>query len=303
MSRLAEMLEGPEPVVAPGVYDPLTARLAEAAGFKALYLAGGVLGYVKVVTEATLTLSELVQTGLEIRTVTSLPLILDGVCGFGEPMHLHRTIAMSEAAGFAAIEIEDQLIPKRAHHHVGHEHLIPMRQMVQKVEEAVAARRDPGFLIIARTNAVRSDSMNEALRRAEAFRAAGADMLWVLHKTPEDVRTIGERLGPPLMYQALGGGLDAAGFTPAEMHDLGYRLIVDGMTPLLAVHETLSASYRAMAQWAVDPTLGTGGRAAQAQALNETIGLGKLLEIERRTVGELTPDSPTVPRPGAASAR
>ncbi|MDX1542077.1 MAG: isocitrate lyase/PEP mutase family protein, partial [Geminicoccaceae bacterium] len=226
MSRFARMIaRGSEPVIAPGVFDPLSAKLAEAAGFKALYLAGGVLGYVKVVTEATLTLTELVQTGLEIRTITDLPLILDGVCGFGEPMHLHRTIALSEAAGFAAIEIEDQLIPKRAHHHVGHEHLIPMAEMVQKVEEAVAARRDPGFLIIARTNAVRADTMDEALRRAEAYRAAGADMLWVLHKTPDDVRTIGERLGPPLMYQALGGGLDTIGFTPAEMHDLGYRLI------------------------------------------------------------------------------
>jgi methylisocitrate lyase len=299
MSRLPQMLREAEPVFAPGVFDPLSAKLAEAAGFKVLYLAGGVLGYVKVVTEATLTLSELIQTGLEIRTVTNLPLILDGVCGFGEPMHLHRTIAMSEAAGFAAIEIEDQLVPKRAHHHVGHEHLIPAAQMVQKVEEAVAARRDPDFLIIARTNAVRTDSMTEALRRAEAYRAAGADMLWVLHKSPDDVRTIGERLGPPLMYQALSGGLDAMGFTPAEMHDLGYRLIVDGMTPLLAVHETLSASYRAMAERAVDPTLGAGSRAAQARALNETIGLGRLLEIERRTVGEMTPDSPTVPRGGA----
>ena len=296
MSRLPQMIKEAEPVIAPGVCDPLSAKLAEAAGFKALYLAGGVLGYVKVITEATLTLSELVQTGLEIRTVTNLPLILDGVCGFGEPMHLHRTIAMSEAAGVAAIEIEDQLVPKRAHHHVGHEHLIPMAQMVQKVEEAVAARRDPDFLIIARTNAVRSDSMDEALRRAEAYRKAGADMLWVLHKTPEDARTIGERLGPPLMYQALGGGLDAMGMTPAEMHGLGYRLIVDGMTPLLALHRTLAASYQAMVEGKADPTLTRVDRGAEARALNETIGLAKLLEIERRTAGETTPDNPSVPR-------
>jgi 2-methylisocitrate lyase-like PEP mutase family enzyme len=77
--------------------------------------------------------------------ITNLSLILDGVCGFGEPMHLHRTVVMSEAAGFTGIEIEDQLIPRRAHHHVGHKHLTPMRQMVQKIEEAMAARRGPGF--------------------------------------------------------------------------------------------------------------------------------------------------------------
>ena len=91
------------------------------------------MGYVKCGTEANLSLTEMCQAGLEIRVACPLPLILDGACGWGDPMHVRRTIQMSEAAGFAAIEIEDQLMPKRAHHHIGIEHLIPIELMVAKV--------------------------------------------------------------------------------------------------------------------------------------------------------------------------
>ena len=180
-ARLRELIARDLPPVVPLVLDPISAKLAQGAGFEALYLGGGTLGYVKTCTEANLTLTQLAQTGLEIRAACDLPLILDGACGWGDPMHLHHTIAMSEAAGFAAIEIEDQLLPKRAHHHIGIEHLIPMDLMVHKIREAVAARRDPDFVIIGRTNACRTDGLDEALRRAEAYRRAGADMLLVLH--------------------------------------------------------------------------------------------------------------------------
>jgi 2-methylisocitrate lyase-like PEP mutase family enzyme len=132
---------GPLPVTAPLVLNPLMARMVEAAGFGAGYLGGGATGYQKVALEANLNLTEMRQAALDIRAVSSLPLILDGACGYGDPMHMHRTIGMTEAAGFAAIEIEDQLVPKRAHHHVGIEHMIPMELMAAKVKEAVAARR------------------------------------------------------------------------------------------------------------------------------------------------------------------
>src|SRR2546428_8450331 len=117
------------------------------------------------------------QAAIDIHAVSSLPLILDGACGYGDPMHMHRTIGMCEAAGFAAIEIEDQLVPKRAHHHIGIEHMIPMELMAAKVKEAAAARRRPGFLIVARTNAMRASTMEDALRCGEAYRKAGADVV------------------------------------------------------------------------------------------------------------------------------
>src|ERR671937_1401031 len=147
------------PITAPLVLNPLMARMVEAAGFSAGCLGGGATGYLKVALEANLNLTEMCQAALDIRAVTSLPLILDAACGYGDPMHMHRTIGMSEAAGVAAIEIEDQLVPKRAHHHVGIEHMIPESLMAAKVREAVAARRDHQILIIARTNAMRASTM------------------------------------------------------------------------------------------------------------------------------------------------
>src|SRR5437868_3093926 len=200
---LRALIEQPLPVTAQLVLNPLMARMVEAAGFPAGYLGGGSTGYQKVALEANLNVTEMCQTAVDIGAVSSLPLILDGACGFGDPMHIHRTIGMSEAAGFAAIEIEDQLVPKRAHHHVGIEHMIPMELMAAKIKEAVNARRNKDFLIIGRTNAMRASTFDDALRRGEAYREAGADLLLLsmAHK-PEQLRTISERLGGPLMYLA-----------------------------------------------------------------------------------------------------
>src|SRR5262245_6692327 len=194
---LKAQLDAPVPITAPLVLNPLMARMAEAAGFKAGYLGGGATGYQKVALEANLNLTEMCQTAIDIRAVASLPLIFDGACGFGDPMHIHRTIGMSEAAGFEAIEIEDQLMPKRAHHHIGIEHMIPQELMAAKIREAVRARKNPEFVIIARTNGVRSSNMDDALRRAEAYREAGADMLFIIPRTPEEARFIAARLPPP----------------------------------------------------------------------------------------------------------
>src|SRR5919198_6491839 len=193
-------LDGPLPVTAPLVLNPLMAKMVEAAGFPAGYLGGGATGYAKVALEANLNLTEMCQTALDIGAVSSLPLIFDAAVGFGDPMHIHRTIGMSEAAGFAAIEIEDQLVPKRAHHHIGIEHMIPLELMAAKVKEAVAARRGRDFVIIARTNAMRASTMDDALRRGEAYRNAGADVILLsMARTAEQLRLIAERLGGPLM--------------------------------------------------------------------------------------------------------
>src|SRR5690242_7383548 len=228
-------LDGPLPVTAPLVLNPLMARMVEAMGFEAGYLGGGSTGYAKVALEANLNLTEMCQAALDIGAVCSLPLIFDAACGFGDPMHMHRTIGMAEAAGFAAIEVEDQLVPKRAHHHVGIEHMIPTELMVAKVREAVAARRGPELLIIGRTNAARAGTLDEALRRGEAYRRAGADVVLIsmAHK-PEQLRTIGERLCGPLMYLTRRGGLAGLGMSLHELGSLGYRIVADPSTPLMA---------------------------------------------------------------------
>ncbi len=284
---LRALIQRPMPVTAPLVLNPLMAKLVEAAGFSAGYLGGGATGYQKVSLEANLNVTEMCQAAIEIGAVASLPLILDGACGYGDPMHMHRTIGMSEAAGFAAIEIEDQLVPKRAHHHIGIEHMIPAELMAAKVREAVAARRTPEFLIIARTNAMRASDMTDALRRGEAYRKAGADVLLLsmVHE-PERLRTIAERLGGPLMYLAGRGGLAGLGMTLEELGGLGYKIVADPSTPLLAAYAAWKKVYEELAD-------GFGARIKTKpdwgpveKDMLGVIGIEKLLAIERATVEE-----------------
>jgi len=153
MITLRQMIAEGAPVFAPLVLNPLMARMAEKAGARAIYLGGGASGYQGIFTEANLSLTEMAHAGLEIGTACRLPLILDGACGWGDPMHMHRTIPLAETAGFQAIEIEDQILPKRAHHNIGIEHIIPGEEMAAKVKEAVAVRRSPDFLIIVSATA------------------------------------------------------------------------------------------------------------------------------------------------------
>jgi methylisocitrate lyase len=282
---LRALMHGPLPVTAPLVLNPLMARMAEVAGFPAGYLGGGATGYLKVALEANLNLTEMCQAALDIRAVSTLPLILDAACGYGDPMHVHRTVGMAEAAGFAAIEIEDQLVPKRAHHHVGIEHMIPAELMAAKIREAAAARRDAELVIIGRTNAMRASTMDDALRRGEAYRAAGADVLLLsMAHRPEQLRAIGERLGGPLMYLAGRGGLAGSGMTLAELGRLGYRIVADPSTPLLAAFAAWKRVYQELAE-------GFGEAIAQKpdwtpleQELLSVIDIEKLLAVERATV-------------------
>jgi methylisocitrate lyase len=272
------------PVTAPLVLNPLMARMVEAAGFPAGYLGGGATGYAKVALEANLNLTEMCQAALDIRAVSSLPLILDGACGYGDPMHMHRTVGMAEAAGFAAIEIEDQLVPKRAHHHVGIEHMIPMELMAAKVKEAVAARRSPDFLIVGRTNAMRASDMDDALRRGEAYRRAGADLVLLsMASRPEQLRAIAERLGGPLMYLAGRGGLAGLGMSLKDLGGLGYKIVADPSTPLLAAFVAWKKVYADLAQ-----DFGGGQPKVDWSPVEHEmlgiIGIETLLAVERATV-------------------
>jgi methylisocitrate lyase len=281
---LRARLNDATPITAPLVLNPLMARMVEAAGFPAGYLGGGATGYAKVALEANLNLTEMCQAALDIRAVSSLPLILDGACGYGDPMHMHRTIGMVEAAGFEAIEIEDQLVPKRAHHHVGIEHMIPIELMAAKVREAVAARRSPDFLIVGRTNAVRASTMDDALRRGEAYRKAGADLVLLsMANRPEQLRAIAERLGGPLMYLAGRGGLAGLGMSLKDLGALGYKIVADPSTPLLAAFAAWKKVYAELAQ-------DFGGGQAKVDwspvehEMLKVIDIEKLLAVERATV-------------------
>lgn len=282
---LRELIARPTLTVAPLVLNPMMARMAEDAGFEALYLGGGSLGWLQCVTEANITLPEMARVAVDIRTVCRLPIILDAGAGWGDPAHMHRTVGLSEAAGFAAIEVEDQVLPRRFHHHVGQERLVPTEHMVQRIRECIAARRDPAMMIIARTNASRTEGIEGAVRKAEAFHKAGADMLFVHTRTEQDIRYAGERLPAPLMIFAPEDGFAGYPLSRDDFASLGYRLAASSGSAFAAMYKAIAQSYASLAADRTDPFLGPGGTSPQMRLAHKTCRLDDMLAVERRTTG------------------
>jgi 2-methylisocitrate lyase-like PEP mutase family enzyme len=285
VETLRQLIAKPELTVAPLVLNPLMARMAEDAGFKAIYLGGGSLGWLQCVTEANITLPEMARVAVDIRTVCRLPIILDAGGGWGDPAHMHRTVGLSEAAGFAAIEVEDQVLPRRFHHHVGQERLVPTEFMVQRIQECIAARTSPDMMIIARTNASRTEGIEGAVRKAEAFHKAGADMLFVHTRTEADIRFVGERLPAPLMIFAPEDGFGGYPLSRADFASLGYRLACSSGSAFAAMYKAVRQSYEHLAKDELDPFLGKGGASVQMKLAHKSCGLDKMLEVEKRTTG------------------
>ncbi|MGP0092462.1 MAG: oxaloacetate decarboxylase [Xanthobacteraceae bacterium] len=284
MASFRELMAGNDLIVAPVALNPIMARLAHDAGFKAVYLSGGSLGWYKCNTEANITLPEMASLALDMRAACPLPIVLDAGGGWGDPMHIHRTIALAQAAGFAAIELEDQLLPRRVEHHIGIDHLVPTEFAVAKIKEAIAARTDPDLVIIARTNARRVDGLDDALRRAEAFQRAGADMLFCYTREPEEMRILGERLPPPLMMFAPPDGFADFPLSRRDLASLGFRLAASPGTAFAAMVKAVRQSYEHLAKDSLDPFLGRGGVEREMKAAQKTAGLEALLEVERRTM-------------------
>ena len=200
--RLRQMLNGPEMVVAPFVFDAFQARLAQAAGFQAVYMTGfgtaAARGFPDV---GLLTMAEMVDNVRYIANAVEIPLVCDADTGYGNPVNVYRTVREYEAAGAAALHIEDQVWPKRCGFLAGKQ-VIPMAEMAPKVQAACDARRDPNFVIIARTDALAVNGWEDVIKRAWAYRAAGADLIFVDGiKTLDDMKRYAKELGDlPLLY-------------------------------------------------------------------------------------------------------
>ena len=201
-SRLRELLAGPEMIVAPFVFDCLQAKLAAAAGFDAVYMTGfgtaAARGYPDL---GLLTMSEMVANARAISNSVNVPVICDADTGYGNPLNVWRTVREYEDAGAAALHIEDQVFPKRCGFLAGKQ-VIKMDEMVPKVRAACDARRDRNLVIIARTDALQPNGWDDVVLRARAYRAAGADLIFVDGiKTLDDLKRYAEKLGDlPLIY-------------------------------------------------------------------------------------------------------
>ncbi|MCZ6617654.1 MAG: isocitrate lyase/phosphoenolpyruvate mutase family protein [Gammaproteobacteria bacterium] len=236
---LLTTLSEPATVFAPLCLDPLTARLAEELGFQFGYLSGGALGYSYAVSEALLTLDEICDVTRRITQRSGLGIIVDGGVGFGDAVHVTRAVWEIEAAGAVAIELEDQVAPKRVSHHRGIEHLVPVDIMAAKIEHAAAARRNADFLIIARTGAVKNEGFASAINRLKAYRNAGADVLMLMPADDQQIRDARAALSAPL---ATITALDAK--PPAEWQALGWNLIIDPFTAQVLAFEAVRTAYK-----------------------------------------------------------
>jgi len=274
-TRFRSALEGPDPVFAPLCLDPLNARMVEQMGFGAGYLSGGALGFQYAVGEALLSYNEIADAARRVTARSDLPLIVDGGVGFGDPVHVARATMLFEATGAVAVEFEDQVAPKRLHHHIGVEHLVPTEEMAAKIEAAVGARTDPDFQIIARTGGFRHEGFDAGVARLEAYRDAGADILMAFCRSA-DLQAVGDHFATPL---ATITGLDH--HTPDEWRGFGWQLIIDAFTAqALAITTTREAYQRFCDAGATGVEIDGMGLHGE---LVKLCGLEPLLDIERAT--------------------
>ena len=179
-ARLRELIDSAEILSAPGAYDAFSAKLVEAVGFEAVYMSGfgtaaSMLGLPDI---GLLTMTEMVDNAKRMADAVNIPVIADADTGYGNHLNVMRTVEEYERAGIAAVQIEDQVSPKRCGHMEGHR-LIPAEEMAAKIRAAVVARKDPDMVLIARTDAISAEGFDEAIRRGNIYREAGADLLFI----------------------------------------------------------------------------------------------------------------------------
>ncbi|MGE4335606.1 MAG: oxaloacetate decarboxylase [Pigmentiphaga sp.] len=245
--QLKNSLNGPELIVAPGVFDMVSARLADALGFKALYMSGyaTVASYLGWPDAGLATFTDMVNRVQQFATITDTPLICDGDTGYGGLLNVMHTVRGYEAAGASAIQLEDQEAPKKCGHMAGRR-VIPADEMVQKIRVAVESRDDPSFVMIARTDALAEHGLDEALRRGERYARAGADVLFVEGlATPQELARVSQTLQLPLVFNMVAG--TSAPLSFEELQTLGYRIVLCPVVALMAAAQAMLAVYESLA--------------------------------------------------------
>ena len=261
-------------VLAPFVYDGFTAMIAEGQGAQAVYMTGhGTSAQIGLPDVGLTSMAEMVTNLSYITEGVDVPVIADADTGYGNAINVQRTVREYESAGAAAMHLEDQVFPKRCGFFEGKQ-CVPMEEHVQKIRAALDARSDPGLIIIARTDAVAPNGWEDAIRRAEAYRAAGADMVFVDGiKTVDDMDIYTTRLveqGLPCLYN---GSL----LPVSEIAKRGFKIMITGGGHAL--------SYAAVRQALLDLKQGDGGEGRDLEQFNtitSLLGLPEIYELEKR---------------------
>jgi len=244
---LRARLAGPGLITAPGVYDMISARIADRMGFPALYMTGfGVVAsYLGLPDAGIATYTDMVGRVNQICTIANTPLIADADTGYGGLLNVAHTLRGYSKAGAAAVQFEDQEFPKKCGHTPGRR-VIPTADMVKKIRVAVEARGDDDILIVARTDARTAHGLDEALHRAEAYAKAGADILFV--ESPESEREMEKICASfelPLMANMVEGGKTPI-LSAGRLTELGYRIAIFPATGFLAAGAALDSVYKTL---------------------------------------------------------
>jgi 2-methylisocitrate lyase-like PEP mutase family enzyme len=226
---LRQRLSRPPILVAPGIYDALTALIAERAGFEALYVSGAAIAYTRLGRPdiGLVSMSEVIETVGLIRDRVAAHLVVDADTGYGNALNVERTVRLMERAGAGAIQLEDQDFPKRCGH-LDDKTLIPAQEMVGKIKAAVDSRHSADTLIIARTDAVAVEGFDRAVARAALYREAGADILFI--EAPRERAELGRVAAlmgkaTPLMANMVEGGKTPL-MSAGELQELGFAFVI-----------------------------------------------------------------------------
>jgi 2-methylisocitrate lyase-like PEP mutase family enzyme len=280
---LKTRLASDEILVAPGVYDALTAALAAQAGFEALYLSGAAVAYTRLGRPdiGLTSVSEMTDTMALIRDRVDIPVIIDADTGFGNALNAQRTMRLYERAGANALQVEDQTYPKRCGH-LAEKSIIPTQEMVGKIAAMADARASDETLIIARTDAVAVEGFEAAIDRAEAYVAAGAGALFIeALRSVEEMKTVTEQFKDrvPLLVNMVEGGA-----TPIQnasfLNDLGFSIVIFPGGIVRALAHTAEAYFQSLKD--------TGSNRAFADrmfdfgGLNDRLGTDEMLALGKR---------------------
>jgi 2-methylisocitrate lyase-like PEP mutase family enzyme len=246
---LALRLQQPKALLAPGIYDALTALIAEQAGFEALYLSGASIAYTRLGRSdiGLTTASEVANTLANITDRVKVPVIVDADTGFGNALNMQRTVRDFERAGAAMIQIEDQTFPKRCGHLDG-KGVVPVQEMQGKIKAAMDARRSSHTLILARTDALAVEGLEAALERAEKYLECGVDALFIeALRSPEQMKVACAQFAHriPLLANMVEGGKTPI-LSAAELGNLGFRIVIFPGGTARAVSHTLQAYYASL---------------------------------------------------------
>lgn len=282
-SSLKQRLAQDRAVLAPGVYDALSALVAEQAGFEALYLSGASIAYTRLGRSdvGLTTFTEVADTLARITERVSLPVIVDADTGFGNALNVMRTVKGFERAGAAMIQLEDQTFPKRCGHLDG-KTVVPVQEMVGKLKAALDARSSPDTLILARTDAIAVEGMDAALERAERYFECGVDALFIeALRTPGQMDVACARFAQriPMLANMVEGGKTPVQ-SAAELGARGFRIVIFPGGTVRAVTHTLQGYYASLQQQ--QTTAPWQKQMLDFDGLNEVIGTGELMATGKR---------------------